>query len=185
MKDQYAGDIGDYTKLGFLRVIENAKLRVGVNWYYTPDDAVVKDGRHTGYLESPCDTPDKDLHSTLYTIVKQKEERTIAALVNSGLLNNAVYYCKPLTLSLSDSPSRDRAAWHKEALSCMRPVDVVFLDPDNGFIPDSISPYSSKGNKYVTYEEAAEYYSSGKTVIVYIATGIGLLSQSTSTAYAE
>ena len=167
MKNQYVGDIGDYTKLGLLRVLENSGLSIGVNWYCTPDDAINKDGRHIDYLESPCDTPDMELHSGLHSIVIDKQERTINALMNSGLLKNAVFYSTPLVLSPKSNPVKDRSEWHKEALLCLCSTDVVFVDPDNGFIADSVSPYSSKGNKYVTYEEAADYFNSGTTVIVY------------------
>ena len=52
MKNQYVGDIGDYTKLALLRVIENAGFSIGVNWYLTPDDKDSKDGRHIEYLNS-------------------------------------------------------------------------------------------------------------------------------------
>ena len=167
MKNQYVGDIGDYTKLGLLRVLENSGLSIGVNWYCTPDDANSTDGRHIEYLESPCATPDAELHSGLRSIVVDKQERTINALMDSGLLKNAVFYNKPLVLSSKNNPAKERFEWHKEALSCLCSTDVVFVDPDNGFIADSVSPYSSKGNKYVTYEEAAEYLTSGATVIVY------------------
>ena len=38
MQDRYTGDIGDYGKLGMLRYLAAAGLRVGVNWYRTPDE---------------------------------------------------------------------------------------------------------------------------------------------------
>ena len=38
MKNQYAGDVGDYTKLGVLRAIEKAGFSIGLNWYLTPDE---------------------------------------------------------------------------------------------------------------------------------------------------
>ena len=37
MQDRYAGDIGDYGKLGLLRSLSRTGLRIGVNWYLTPD----------------------------------------------------------------------------------------------------------------------------------------------------
>ena len=167
MKNQYTGDIGDYTKLALLRGIENIGLSVGVNWYLTPDDENSKDGRRIEYLDTPCDTPDQKLFDNLYHIVKIKQVRTVKALMDGGFLQEAVFYSEPLVLAQVDNPRAKRVDWHKKSLYCLNSVDVVFLDPDNGFIPDSVSPYSSKGNKYVTYNEVAEYYSSGKTVIVY------------------
>jgi hypothetical protein len=167
MKNQYVGDIGDYTKLALLRMIENAGLSIGVNWYFTTDDENNKDGRHIEYLNLPCDTPDYVLFDTLHDIVKKKQDRTINALMNSGLLRSASFYTEPLVLSSAENPVVKRADWYKESLICLQTADVVFMDPDNGFISDRTSPYSSKGSKYVTYEEAAEYYNDGKTVVVY------------------
>ena len=40
MKNQYAGDVGDYTKLGVLRGLEQAGFSIGLNWYLTPDEPV-------------------------------------------------------------------------------------------------------------------------------------------------
>ena len=51
MKDQYVGDIGDYGKYGLLRYLNGCGLKIGVNWYLTPDDGR-SDGNHTEYLEA-------------------------------------------------------------------------------------------------------------------------------------
>ena len=37
MKSQYIGDIGDYGKYGLLRFLESNGIRLGVNWYMTPE----------------------------------------------------------------------------------------------------------------------------------------------------
>ena len=44
---------------------------------------------------------------------------------------------------------------------------IIFLDPDNGLEVKSTNPYSKNGNKYATYQEAADYYAQGSTVIIY------------------
>lgn len=38
MQDRYTGDIGDFGKLGLLRVLQEQNLLIGVNWYLTPDE---------------------------------------------------------------------------------------------------------------------------------------------------
>lgn len=55
MRDQYVGDIGDYVKLGLLRLLKaNRKAnRLGVIWYKTGGSDVNNDGRHTEYLHDP------------------------------------------------------------------------------------------------------------------------------------
>lgn len=35
MQDRYVGDVGDFGKIGMLRQLEEAGLRIGVNWYLT------------------------------------------------------------------------------------------------------------------------------------------------------
>jgi hypothetical protein len=57
MQDRYAGDVGDFIKLGLLRHIARTSesqigaLRPGINWYLTGDEAHNQDGKHTGYLD--------------------------------------------------------------------------------------------------------------------------------------
>ena len=167
IKNQYVGDIGDYTKLALLRVIENAGFSIGVNWYLTLDDADSKDGRHIEYLDSPCDTPDKDLHDAFFNIVKIRQSRTIESLMDSGLLKSTMFFDEVLDFTSDTNRWQKRYEWHKKALIALSPASVVFLDPDNGLIPDSIGPYTIKGNKYATYEEAAEYYNGNKSIIIY------------------
>jgi len=167
MKNQYVGDIGDYTKLAILRNLENAGFSVGINWYLTQDDIDIKDGRHIKYLDLPCDTPDTALYDELREIVKVKQTRTVEAISDSGLLKNAVYYNEPLDLSGPGNRRQIREIWRKHAMLALRLQKVIFLDPDNGFETDSTNPYSSNGTKYVTYDEAADYYNTGASVIVY------------------
>jgi len=47
MQDRYAGDVGDFVKLGLLRAISPGR-KLGVAWYRYPDEAHNGDGRHTG-----------------------------------------------------------------------------------------------------------------------------------------
>ena len=50
MQNRYTGDIGDFGKLGLLRVLQSAGLSIGLNWYLTPDETHNGDGRHVSYL---------------------------------------------------------------------------------------------------------------------------------------
>ena len=54
MQDRYAGDLGDFLKLGLLRYLVAATdgrpaLRLGVVWYRVPDEAHNADGKHVAY----------------------------------------------------------------------------------------------------------------------------------------
>lgn len=163
MKNQYAGDVGDYTKLGILRGLENAGFSIGLNWYLTPDEPehskTFTDGKHTKFLECDCDTPDIDLYCALQKI-GLSNNRTVARLERAKLFENTLFWNKML-----EGKSRDK--WHLEAFKKLGKQDVIFLDPDNGLEVKSTNPYSKNGNKYTTYKEAADYYVQGATVIIY------------------
>ena len=163
MKNQYAGDVGDYTKLGVLRGLEQAGFSIGLNWYLTPDEPehskTFTDGKHTKFLECDCDTPDIDLYCALQKI-GLSNNRTVARLERAKLFENTLFWNKML-----EGKSRDK--WHLEALKKLGKQDVIFLDPDNGLEVKSTNPYSKNGNKYTTYKEAADYYVQGATVIIY------------------
>ena len=153
MKNQYAGDVGDYTKLGILRGLENAGFSIGLNWYLTPNEPehskTFTDGKHTKFLECDCDTPDIDLFCALQKI-GLSQNRSIARLERAKLFENTLFWNKIL-----EGKSRDK--WHLEALKKLGKQDVIFLDPDNGLEVKSTNPYSKNGNKYTTYKEVADY----------------------------
>lgn len=163
MKNQYAGDVGDYTKLGILRRLENAGFSIGLNWYLTPDESehskTFTDGKHTKFLKYDCDTPDKNLHCALKQIV-ESNNRSVTRLERAKLFENVLFWNKMLEV-------KNRDEWHSEALKKLQKQDVIFLDPDNGLEVKSTKPYSKNANKYTTYKEVADYYAKGSTVIIY------------------
>ena len=80
MQNRYAGDIGDFSKLGLLRVLQKAGLSIGVNWYLVPDESKTADGRHVAYLKrEDCIQCDRDLCLKLERIV-DSANRTVQAL---------------------------------------------------------------------------------------------------------
>ena len=52
MKNQYFGDVNDYSKYGLLRCFADSGLNIGVCWMLTPDDSR-SDGRKIRYLSDP------------------------------------------------------------------------------------------------------------------------------------
>jgi hypothetical protein len=96
MQDRYAGDVGDFLKLGLLRHLAapledgGAGLRIGLNWYLAPDEFHNADGKHIAYLKpsnryhaslAACDQP---LIECLARVVETK--RSVEALDASGAL---------------------------------------------------------------------------------------------------
>lgn len=80
MQNRYAGDIGDYGKLGLLRSLSRTGLSIGVNWYLTPDEHHNGDGRVTAYLlDDSYRSLDEELFFSLQKIVST-ENRSVSAL---------------------------------------------------------------------------------------------------------
>lgn len=167
MQNRYAGDIGDFSKLGILRVLQAAGLTIGVNWYLSPDESHNSDGRHVGYLNSEkyweCD---KDLCLELKQIVTSGK-REISALQSEKILS-AVYFSDMLDFSDCSKRKRNevRKEWHHRGLQHLKGLDVVCLDPDNGLLVPSAEG-TRKENKYAKVEEVVDYYRQGSTVIYY------------------
>jgi hypothetical protein len=148
VKNQYVGDVGDYGKYALLRCFIDSGLRLGVNWYLTPDDGG-SDGKKTKY-DPKADTP-------LYHFLKDValKNRDVRTIENSGLLANTEFYSKPLTSAI------DRTQWHKNALAALKSADVVFLDPDNGL------EVQKDDIQHTRYKEIVDYYSRGQSLIIY------------------
>jgi len=165
MQDRYVGDVGDFGKIGMLRLIADSGLKVGINWYrtYKPEEHN-NDGKHLGYLKNKqFETCDDELYNKLRVITEGI--RNIAALEEAKLIRDALYYSAILKPRNDKSFSRD--IWFKNSKKELEDSNIIFCDPDNGLLVSSISLSSAKSDKYVTEEELVEYFLSGKSVIFY------------------
>lgn len=166
MQNRYAGDAGDFGKIGLLRCLAKAGLKVGVNWYLVADEAHNEDGRHIGYLQdSKFMGCDDELLGKLGCMV-HGNQRNIQTLQELELIPAATYYCEELA-SPGENGCNFRDKWHANAQSVLQDADIVFLDPDNGLLPASVSPGSTKSVKYVLQQEVIDYYLAGHSVVFY------------------
>ena len=166
MQDRYAGDVGDFGKFGMLRCIENAGLRVGVNWYLVGDESHNNDGKHIGYLEDDKYLGCDDALLASLNGMLGRNVRSVAELERLDLLRTRKYYHDRLTEPrLQHGTSRQE--WHRRGLAAMAGCDFVFLDPDNGLLAKSVEPGSDKSIKYVFPEEILDYYDAGFSVAFY------------------
>ena len=167
MQDRYTGDLGDFSKLGILRALEMAGLSIGVNWYMTPDENHNGDGRHVKYLnQEEFRACDEALWLELKTIVKSNH-RKACYLENEKILQ-ACFYSERLDFWGKTKIEREFFFffWHNEALDALAGNDIIFVDPDNGLIVSS-AVGKPKENKYVLYDELADYYAQHSSVIYY------------------
>ena len=166
MQDRYAGDIGDYGKFGLLKALQNEGLTIGINWYRTnpiqqeflPTGAYKQqDGRHL--IPESLFQCDMKLARALSSI-SNGANRSVAALKSANLIPNAKYYSDTISIE-------SRKTWHEMALKTLNQVDLVFLDPDNGLLVDSVSKTASNSVKYVFYEEVSDYVLRNQSVVIY------------------
>lgn len=166
MQNRYAGDVGDFGKLGLLRILARSGLRIGLNWYLVPDESHNADGKHTGYLRNEAFRGcDDDLLSALGGLVISGQ-RNVGSLEAARLVTNARYYDATLhPPNTAGAPTR--AEWHRSGLLKLNGTNVVFLDPDNGLLVKSVGLGSYASVKYVLLEELQDYYRVGHSVIFY------------------
>ncbi len=170
MQNRYAGDIGDFGKLGLLRFLAGRGFGLGVNWYLVDDEVHNADGKHTSYLTretwierlKPCD---EELFQNLSHMVLSGQ-RSVRTLESMNLIPGAGYYSQVL-----HPPGKvagfSRRIWHEGALLLFEGKDLVFLDPDNGLMVKSVGENSAKSVKYVLLSELEDYYRSGHSIVFY------------------
>ena len=166
MQDRYAGDIGDYGKIALLRELRDQGLPIAVNWYYVDSlktekkaDGTFKqlDGKHL--IPEKFMDCDKELADRL-TCIAKNDNRSVLKLEQADLIPGAIYFHEPVSVA-------DRAEWHSNALKALEGTDIVFLDPDNGLLVESVSVKSARSVKYVLYSEVKDYICRGQSVLIY------------------
>ena len=166
MQNRYAGDVGDFGKLGMLRCIEQTGVKIGVNWYLVDDEIQNQDGKHIGYLQDNNYVGNDDILRIALATLIQNGERSVKRLEQLNLLQSRKYFHEILKSERS-MLHEDRISWHLNGLKSMKDSELVFLDPDNGLIPKSVSLGSKKSIKYVLPEEIIDYFVSGHSVVFY------------------
>ena len=165
MQDRYAGDVGDFGKIGLLKCLQAQGFNIGVNWYRVPTLKAEKnkDGlfkQDDGKYLVPASIAECDLPLAKKLTEIATGNRSVEAIQKADLIPNAVYYSDYLTVE-------DRARWHEKAKETLSGADLVFMDPDNGLLVDSVGKNSARSIKYAFYEEVKDYFDSGKSVLVY------------------
>lgn len=168
MKNQYLTDLGDYGKYGLLRFLAGKGVRIGVNWYLTPDDGSTN-GKFKDFLERQAEDwmIDQELFEKLQEIHALPENK-VEDVERAGLIPGAVYY--PDLLDQKDLSSSERKAnrrrWFEASVPALQDAELIFADPDNG-ISYRMTAGRKNNEKYILPCEAEAYYRSGKDVVFY------------------
>jgi hypothetical protein len=168
MQNRYVGDIGDYLKFGILRALSPG-YRLGVAWWLFPDEAHNGDGRHIGYLSRPDQWRhfDPELFDSLRDIVLSGR-RSVRELEMAAILPGTTFASEFIpTGGATASRQQARQDWLETVRRKLEPVDLLFLDPDNGLEPAGFRPTAVKSGKSIMIGELHQLARPGRCVIVY------------------
>jgi hypothetical protein len=178
MQDRYCGDAGDFGKYLLLKALARDRKApvLGVNWYYVPfERAENGDGRHIAYLEPGAKGEGRfralcpELYDQLREVV-YGGPRCVAEIERRGILpEGTLCFSEALPGPLRSRSERgmQRRAWHARAVKEFEGAEILFLDPDNGINPGSVTPAHKNAMKYAFREEIGDLFAAGKTVVVY------------------
>lgn len=178
MQDAYCGDAGDFGKYILLNALshhDDAPV-LGVNWYYVPPSGQeCGDGNHIAYLthglrgEGRFRNYCPALYDQLREIVASGP-RCVAEIERRGVLAAGTRFFSEALPDPRQSPGErevQRRAWHARGRATLAGADIIFLDPDNGITPKSVTRSSKHAMKYAFGDEIADYFGSGSTVVIY------------------
>ncbi len=185
MQDRYAGDLGDFLKLGLLDWLaasngSDPPLSLGVVWYLTDDEAHNDDGKHIAYLDPSHRLARHlrplapDLYDRLAEMVGNGD-RSVAALERNGVLPPGTRtYAERLSYAslppgASTARRQLRGQWLSHALDSTLGCDLVFMDPDNGLRPANhpVPKTRTKAVKHAYIDELAPFVQRGQSLVAY------------------
>jgi hypothetical protein len=165
MQNRYACDPGDLGKFALLKALIGTDLRLGVVWCLNPDEAEKSDA---AFVEHPeLRACDEQLYDSLHNV------RGVSGIEQAGVLPaNTRFFSAPFTFrdlapANTTGRLRHRERWLSSAVDAVSGADLVFLDPDSGFAPDSAFRVATGSQKYVFPEEVAQFIGRGQSVVVH------------------
>jgi hypothetical protein len=197
MQDRYAGDVGDFGKLGLLRHLcgvtaqdKHARFKKpGVIWYKTIPGTRENAQNHGNFIRFLDESDennrrfkacDGDLYEALRHVVETGWSIDALQRVLAGqcpdfragvpLLPGAVYGSKGVCHG-KKRVTCPRADWFQSAFAATVGCDLVFLDPDNGIECADLRPTRGESRKYVFRCEVGKLIKRGQSVVVYHHTG--------------
>lgn len=177
MQDRYAGDVGDFGKIGLLRALVGQDLKLAVLWFRVPDESHNADGKHVSYLDperevefEPCDPR---LYADLRTLRRAIDAKEIVREVVSLeplFPDGTTFHRDPLVFqSREPQPARKirRQRWLEDATAAASRSDLIFCDPDNGVAPDRIGMLQRTSPKYVFVSDVTTLATSEQSMVIY------------------
>ena len=149
MRDQYAGDVSDLLKFALLRALAADDRKLGIGWYYVPENDGRPDGRHLEWRDEPAwRSVDAHLHRGL----SELSDRSIASLESADIWpGRPEFHREPMPRR------RDRESWALRQRTALSSSDLVFLDPDNGL--------GEPTSKHATLDEVCNLRRPGRSIV--------------------
>jgi hypothetical protein len=133
--------------------------------------------------ENRSDKPKiRDLQECDFDLIKElrrmvwNNRRDVSEFMEKNILKKSIIsgmdvkcYADELEYLPSDRRQNklSRDDWFNRSVTALEGCDIIFTDEDNGVQVDSVPLYSSKGKKYISYNEIEQYYNIGKSIIIY------------------
>ena len=149
MRDQYAGDLSDYLKFALLRALSGTERKLGVAWYYVPENDQRNDGQH---LEWQRDLNWRILDPDLFDALCNLPDRSIDALEKAKIWPDGTsFHREPI-------PARKwRDQWTTQMYAQLANSELIFFDPDNGL--------GSHPKKHATFSEVRGLRASSRALV--------------------
>tara|TARA_B100000989_G_scaffold285850_1_gene253960 strand:- start:542 stop:1270 length:729 start_codon:yes stop_codon:yes gene_type:complete len=166
MQQRYLGDVHDFIKLFYLKILsKKLETKIGLNWYLVKTEILgnnekkLNDGEKRGFLKSSYfRSLDVNIFNELI-IFKNKQKREIKQFTKTTHLKKYIkFYNQPIPIS-------NRKKWYQNSILYFKENEVIFLDADNGLKPKGVKAGSKKSIKYINLDELKNLYNQNKTII--------------------
>ena len=135
MQERYLGDIHDYFKFLFLKFLSTQlNMKVGLNWYLVnpaeigPSELKKKDGEKRKFLyDEELNLYDKVLIQEFKKFQKKQFRNLELFTYETHLKQYINFFNEPIKFN-------NRKKWLEQSLYHHRDEQIIFLDPDNGFV---------------------------------------------------
>jgi len=184
MKVQYFGDEHDFRKYVLLRLLAR-RFRIGVCWMLTPDDDR-NDGGKRAYLGDKQACKWRHFDERLYDLLASRvsesalsnreppkpNKEDLRLIENNGLIEDdedRKKDSKRTNYFEDEVPQRrdERTIFREKCRRELSAADLIFYDPDNGIQIKTCPKGRRNSVKYVYWDELAEDYGAGKSIITY------------------
>ena len=163
MQERYLGDIHDYFKFLFLKFLSSQlNMKVGLNWYLVNPSEIgrselkKKDGEKRKFLY------DKELKLYDKVIINEFKKFQKKQFRNLELFTYETHLKQYINFFNEPIHFKYRKQWLEKSLSHHRNQQIIFLDPDNGFVTNKTGKISMK---YVLAEDCKTYLKNNKIII--------------------